>query len=200
MEADTVQPELEEQEEVFEQPVAVEDTAADSKETQVPLAALQKERKKRQELEYENQLLKDQYVNRVVPPVDDGSQYETVTRADLGRHSEELVRALEEKHWVKHNAEKAQMVNERLSEFLKQKPYLAEALKNAPNRYEEAWELMNALTPKQQNALTKPAPQKREGPGAVNTAPKAAAMNQAVDLMAMSDTEFYAWRKAQKRR
>ena len=192
---ETVEAPVQQEEQVHEDQVEAQ---PEPKDTHVPLAALQKERKRRQELEYENQLLKDQYL-KPAPPVDDDSKYEPVTKGDLGQHSSEIMRAVEEKYWVKNNPEKAQRVNEHLEEFLKQKPHLAQALKAAPNRYEEAWELMNALTPKQQAQL-KPQPQKREAPGSPSSIPKAAAMNQAIDLMSMSDSEYLAWRKTQKKR
>lgn len=184
-------------EEQSQEPENQAEAPQEPKDTHVPLAALQKERKRRQELEYENQLLKDQYL-KPAPQVDDDSKYEPVTKGDLGKHSDELLRTFEEKTWVKNNPEKAQRVNEYLEEFLKQKPYLAQALKAAPNRYEEAWELMNALTPKQQAQL-KPQPQKREAPASPSSVPKAAAMNQALDLMSMSDSEYLTWRKSQKK-
>ena len=59
--------------------------------------------------------------------------------------------------------------------------------------------LMEALTPKQQAAL-KPQSAKREAPGSPVGVPKAAGVNQAVDLMAMSDSEYTAWRASKKRR
>jgi hypothetical protein len=72
-------------------------------------------------------------------------------------------------------------------------------LKYAPNRWEEAWELMSALTPKQQQQL-KTNPVKRDAPGAPTGVPKAAAINQAVDVMSMSDAEFSTWRQSQRKR
>lgn len=198
MQEETVEPQQDiVQEAQLEQPIQEVQEPVDQKETHVPLFALQKERKKRQELEYENQLLKEQFKSSV--PKEDDSQYESVTRADLKQYSLEIERAIEEKSWIKNNPEKAQKVDSNLEEFLRQKPHLAKALKYSPNRYEEAWELMSALTPKQQQQL-KPATQKREPPGSPNNAPKAAAMNQAVDVMSMSDSEYLSWRKAQKRR
>lgn len=169
----------------------------EQKETHVPLSALQKERKRRQELEYENQFLKEQ--NKQSAPVEDDSQYESVTKADLKQHSRQIERAIEEKSWIKNNPEKAQRVDQDLEDFLRQKPHLASALRDSPNRYEEAWALMNALSPKQQQKM-KAAPPKREAPGSPNNIPKAAAMDQAVDLMSMSDSEYLSWRKAQKKR
>jgi hypothetical protein len=57
---------------------------------------------------------------------------------------------------------------------------------------------MNALSPKQKTALKPNAALKKDAPGSPTSLPKAAGMNQAVDVMAMNDTEYLAWRKAQK--
>lgn len=175
----------------------VEDVAQDNvQEKHVPLSALQKERRKRQELELELQYAREQQRKAVEP---DENQYESVTKADLGKNNNEILRQVEEKFWIKNNPEKYQRLNENLEEFLRQKPHLAEALKHAPNRWEEAWELMNALTPKQQQQL-KANPVKKDAPGSPSSVPKAAAINQAVDVMSMSDAEFASWRQSQKKR
>jgi hypothetical protein len=61
---------------------------------------------------------------------------------------------------------------------------------------------MNALTPKQQEKLKKDSAPiiKKEAPNAPGGVPKSTAMNQSVDVMSMSDSEFSAWRQSQKRR
>jgi hypothetical protein len=111
----------------------------------------------------------------------------------------EAVRMAEERSWIRNNREKAEKVDELLADFLKQRPNLASAIKDAPNRYEEAWTLMEALTPRQQQQIKAPIV-KKEAPNAPGGIPKATAMNQAVDVMTMSDSEFTAWRQEQKRR
>jgi hypothetical protein len=167
----------------------------------VPLSALQKERKRRQELEQELQWERQRAMQTApqAPPEDDSSRYESATREDLSKAQMEAVRIIEEKLWIKQNPEKYEKVNEYLPEFLKQRPNLATAIGSASNRYEEAFTLMEALTPKQQSQL-KPQAQKRVAPNAPTSVPKAAALNEAVDVMAMSDAEFSKWRQAQKRR
>lgn len=199
---DTVEPQVQDQividaqqenQEANIEPEVVEQV----QEKHVPLSALQKERRKRQELELELQYAREQQQKAAKEP--DESQYEPVTKADLGTTTNEILRQVEERSWIKNNPEKYQKLNENLEQFLKQKPHLAEALKHAPNRWEEAWELMNALTPKQQQQL-KNNPVKKEAPGSPSGVPKAAAINQAVDVMSMTDAEFTAWRQTQKKR
>jgi len=175
---------------------------AKESQTKVPLSALQKERRKRQELELELQWEKQNNQKHSVqsPPPEDTSKYESATREDLSKAQEEAMRAFEEKMWIKQNPEKYEKINEQLPTFLKQRPNLASAINAAGNRYEEAFTLMEALTPKQQQTLTKAATPKKEAPGAPTSVPKVTAMNQAVDVMTMSDSEFSAWRKSQKKR
>jgi len=169
--------------------------------TQVPLSALQKERKKRQELELELQWERQRQAQLQTqqPQQEDNSRYESATREDLSKAQNEIVRVVEEKSWIKNNPEKYEKLNEYLPDFLKQRPNLASAINSATNRYEEAYTLMEALTPKQQQQL-KVTPKKKEAPNSPGGIPKAAALNQAVDVMTMSDSEFSAWRSSQKKR
>ena len=203
---DTVEPQ-EDQVEQVEQLDAVESVQDEShvseeKQTHVPLSALQKERKKRQELEQELQWERRrmQLAPPPPPPEEDNSKYESATREDLSKSQNEAVRIIEEKLWIKQNPEKYEQINEYLPQFLKQRPNLATAINDAQNRYEEAYTLMEALSPKQQQKFKAPQSPKKEAPGAPTSVPKGAALNQAVDVMTMSDKEFSDWRQSQKRR
>lgn len=200
---DTVEPQVFEQVDL-EQEVPEENMAPEpieDRETKVPLSALQKERKKRQELEQELQWeRKRQQMAPPPPQEEDNSRYESATREELARAQEESLRIFEERQWIKNNPEKFEKVNEHLPQFLKQRPNLASAINTSVNRYEEAYTLMEALTPKQQQQLrTAPTP-KKEAPGAPTSIPKSAALNQTVDVMSMSDSEFTVWRNSQKKR
>lgn len=171
------------------------------REEQVPLSALQKERRKRQEMEQELRWHKEQMMQQraATPQEPDESLYEAATKEDLGKVKQQVMREVQESTWIKNNPEKAADINDRLSEFLKQRPNLASAIEAATNRYEEAWELMDKLTPKQKMAL-RPSPIKKEAPGNPAAVPKGAALNEAVDIMNMSDSEFNAWRQSQRKR
>jgi len=174
-------------------------------ETTVPLAALQKERRKRQEAEQRAKLYEDIQAQQLrekqqtQPAQDNDDQYEAATKADLRKMESAAVRAMEERSWIRQHPERAEEVNEKLTAFLKQRPNLAPAIEAAQNRYEEAWTLMNALTPKQTKAL-KPVAIKRDAPGSPAGISKAAGMNQGVDVMAMTDSEYNAWRQSQRKR
>jgi hypothetical protein len=196
---ETVNPQVDEvAQEPIQDHVSVETTEQEQpvKEQHVPLSALQKERRKRQEIEMENKFLKEQQQKSQEV---DNSQYESVTKHDLGNYEHQLLRKIEEKNWIKNNPEKYEKVNELLPEFLQKRPNLAAAIDASTNRYEEAWELMEKLSPKQQQQLKAPAP-KKEAPGSPSGVSKAASLNQAVDVMSMTDSEYLSWRNAQKKR
>lgn len=176
--------------------------------TMIPLSVAQKLREKKRELELELQWEKQERMRlqqgaSQKPQEDDNSRYESATREDLSNSQQEIVRIVEEKQWIKNNPEKYEMVNQYLPQFLKQRPNLASAIGQATNRYEEAYTLMDALSPKQQKQLVKaviPPTAKKEAPNSPGGVPKAAALNQAVNVMEMNDTEYRAWRDSQKKR
>jgi len=183
-------------------------------ERNVPLSALQKERKKRQEAEQRN-LEKDQelimfrehQLKQMQQPVtqeEDDTLYEPVTKAEFAKQlkaqEKQTLRAVSESTWISENPEKAEVINEKLANFLKKRPNLAAAIEGAPNRYEQAWEFLDILTPKQKAVLNSPTAIKREAPNSPSGVPKAAAMNQAVDVMSMSESEFAAYRKSKRSR
>lgn len=170
-----------------------------SKEEQVPLAALRRERLKRQELEIENRLLREQSAKAQPQEQNEDTQYESATKGDLGRTAKDVVRQVEERLWIKNNPDKYERVNELLPEFLKRRPNLASAIDTASNRYEEAWELMDKLTPKEQKQLRAPPAPKKEAPGSPTGSPKASALTEAVDVMSMSDADFARWRQSKRR-
>jgi hypothetical protein len=207
MSAETVpvQNEVEEQETLIAEPLdaAEQEDAPDQelREEQVPLSALQKERRKRQDVEQELKWHKEQAMRQPAreAPEPDDSHLEPATREELSKAEQKILRQVDERSWIRQNPEKAADINEKLTEFLKQRPHLAAAIEGAPNRYEEAWLLMDALTPKQKAAL-KPVHQKKDAPGNPAVVPKAAGLNQTVDVMNMTDSEFNAWRQSQRKR
>ncbi len=203
----TVQDDNVEPEAIVEQPIEMEaqlDSSQEArKEEQVPLSAHIKERRKRQEVEqelkwYKEQAMRPKAVEQVKEP--DDSHLEPATRQELGMAKHEVIREVDERTWKRDNPEKLAEINDKLQEFLKQRPHLAAAIDGAPNRYEEAWTLMEALTPKQKAALKPAAAPKKDTPGNPAAIPKATAMNQAVDVMSMTDSEFNTWRNAQRKR
>lgn len=213
MEEDAVEPQAEPIEEMIEQAMPEHDSPDENEQaekpekTMIPLSVAQKLREKLKERDLELQWEKQErqrvlQERQSVPPKpqeEDTSRYESATKEDVKTSQEEVMRTIEERLWIKQNPEKYEKVNEYLPKFLKQRPNLASAINQASNRYEEAYTLMEALTPKQQKELRAPAP-KKEAPNSPTSVPKAAAMNDAIDLMNMSDSEFSAWRASKKKR
>lgn len=200
MTEDTVNPD----EEMIESAVSEQDDAepeVQQEETKVPLFALQKERQKRKELEIENRLLRESQARAQmqVQPEEDTS-YESATKEYVNRKEFDIIRSIEERAWIKNNPEKYEKVNELLPKFLEKRKNLAAAIEAATNRYEEAWELMDKLSPKEHKAIKSAsvAP-KKEAPGSPSGVPKSSIMNETVDVMSMSDAEFAAWRQSRKR-
>ncbi len=187
-----------------EQPMETADQGSKPEKTMIPLSVAQKLREQKKELELELQWERQRNAQAQQlsqkPIEEDNSRYESATKEDLNNSQNEAIRVIEERLWIKQNPEKYERINEYLPQFLKQRPNLASAINSASNRYEEAFTLMEALTPRQQQQLAKAAPVKKDAPGAPTNAPKAAALNQSVDVMTMSDSEFEAWRNQQRRR
>lgn len=172
--------------------------------TMIPLSALQKVREKKKELELELQFEKQRNAQLTQaaqkPAEDDNSRFESATREDLKMSQGEIIRVVEERTWIKNNAEKFEYVDQNLKNFLQQRPNLTSAIRDSANRYEEAYTLMTALSPKQQQQFTKPVTQKKEAPNSPSSVPKAAAMNESIDLMNMNDKEFADWRASKRKR
>lgn len=205
MDEEAVEPQQNEMNEILEQPEVEQDEVQEQPErevTQVPLSALQKQRQKTRELELELQWERQQRQQQVKQPEpeEDNSSYESATRADLRNAKQEAVRDIEERLWIRANPDKYEEINEFLPKFLKQRPNLASAINSATNRYEEAFTLMNALSPKEQQKIAKSAPIKRDAPNAPTGIPRSAALNQSIDVMEMDDVEFGKWRASKRRR
>ena len=184
-----------------QEPGVPEPIKGQQQETSVPLSALQKERRKRQEMEIENRLLREQQMHRPAPVAEEqpDDRYESATREDLSKLKRDTIREFQESNWMQMYPERYEKVNELLPEFLKRRPNLASAISGASNRYEEAWELMDKLTPKEQQKIKAASTPKKDAPGSPNSVPKGAALNQTIDVMSMNDAEFASWRQQQKR-
>lgn len=166
----------------------------------VPLEALKKERRKRQEAEmnaaYQYQQYQQLQQQQQQEPEDDSSKYESATQEDLEKNRMQTVQLLEERIWSKSNPEIKKYVDENLNNFLKQRPNYAIAINSAENRYEEAYELMEAFMPRQKKQVKGTHKSKMEAPNSPASVPKSAAMNNAVDLMSMNDKEYLEWRRS----
>lgn len=165
-------------------------------EKMVPLSALQKERKKKQEIERENRILRDYQLKQAQQQEPDYSQQEPVNREELASTLQQFAKTTREETWRAQNPDKMEVIEEHLEDLLKQRPHLAAAIKASPNSYEEAWELVKGnIQPKRREA---PPRQERQAPNSPAGVSKSAAMGEAIDVMKMSDAEFNAWRAAKR--
>lgn len=166
---------------------------AQKEEQMVPLSALQKERKKRQEIEYRLQWEAEQRNKQPAEEYED--PYEQEEKQKLQAMETRIFQKLNETSWERDNPDKVEIINEKLPEFLKRKPHFIEALNRSPNRYEDAWMMMEGHIEAPRRKSMPPPPPTPQSPAAVS---KAAAMNQAMDVMKMSDKEFNEWRKSKR--
>jgi len=177
----------------------VDNLGGETQEQNIPLSAHIKERRKRQEAESKRQEAEEKlkFYEEQQKAAEDESKYDSATKEDLSKLQRDTLRLVEETKWAKDNPDKYQKINEELPNFLKRRPNLAQAIDAASNRYEEAWVLMNALSPRQQQQDVNQT-KRADSPGSPSGVPKAGALNEAVDLMNMSDDEFNKWRRQQR--
>lgn len=165
-------------------------------EKNVPLKALQEERKKRQEAEYQSKWLQEQLqatqTQRQQEPADDGD--ELLTKADYSRMTQsqlaELKRQTLEESFVSDHPEVIDKVENELPELLKKKPWLAHAINNSTNRYKTAWEVINDYKPKTE--VRKRLAENQEKPGNASAVSKGGEVSK--DFSKMSASEFKAYR------
>jgi hypothetical protein len=167
----------------------------DEKVEMVPISVLQKERKKRQQaqqkLEYYENLQKQEKQE------EDYTKYESITKGEIGEIGKKLKRDIREEDWANEYPDRSSYIKDNLEEFLTKRPNLALAIEHSNNRLEEAWELMSRFESKKTAPRASP---KRDAPLSPSSVPKSAGLNEAVDVMGMSDAEFKRYRESKRRR
>lgn len=144
------------------EPVA--DATDESKEAarQVPLEALEAERRKRQDAEAQARLYQElakraEEAQKQNPaeeePSEDDEEY--VNRGDLKRFHQKLTkdelaalkRDIAEETFKDSRPEAIKAINSHLKEILERKPWLADSIERAPNRYARAYEIVQDFMP-----------------------------------------------------
>lgn len=122
---------------------------------QVPLKALEAERRKRQDLEAQNKILQDMIRDKEAqkaPPEPPEDLEEFATRGEVRRYLEQQKhiqkREVLEEAYKEMNPAAIDQINANLEEILKKKPWLAQSIEAAPNRYARAYEIVQDYTPK----------------------------------------------------
>lgn len=130
MDAASEQPEAEHQEENHEPKM-------------VPLAALQAERRKRQELEARQQVYQDMMRNKEEQNVEEDDPNALVEKHLLKETTALTKRDILETLYQDMNPDAVQKINKYLGPILEKKPWLASSVDSAPNRYARAHEIVN---------------------------------------------------------
>ena len=163
------------------EPQQAQETTAPSR--QVPLEALEAERRKRQELERQNVVLQDyalryqQLAEQTSKPkqadVDEAApdDDDLVNKKDLralkkslrqeltGEEFVQLKRDISEDTFKRANPEAIRQINTHLKEILERKPWLTQSIESADNRYERAWEIVQDFAAKPSPATSSAAQQ-----------------------------------------
>jgi len=129
---------------VSEQPV-VESQEDSHEQKMVPLAALQAERRKRQDLEAKAQVY-EELINRskqeAAAPQEEEDPNAIVERKDLRESNAHNKRDILETLYQDMNPEAVQKINKYLKPILEKKPWLASSVDTAQNRYARAYEIV----------------------------------------------------------
>lgn len=202
----------ESQEQVVETPEAVEaqaetETSAEVRseaDKQVPLSALEAERRKRQEAEQQAQWLyqqmnaaQAQYKTQQPSQDDDEDEYTKEIKDSLRREVRQEFKSYAEQQYLSQHPEATQALQEHLPRILEQKPWLTEVIKNAPNRYARAMEIINDYAPR-----SAPTPESRrrieenaQKPGSPQGVGKTSQLSKLEMISKMSPEEFRDYRK-----
>lgn len=222
-------------EEAAEQPVSevvsdtgsAEATEQQTPSRQVPLEALEAERRKRQEAEKRNAILEDyalRYqqlaeqtskpkqaeVDEAAPDDDDlvnmKKLREVEKKLSKGLTREDLTalkRDVSEETFKRANPEAVKQINANLKEILERKPWLAQSIESADNRYERAWEIVQDFgakppSPREAQAVSdaKKIVENSKKPGSPVAVAKSANLNNVDYLRSIAGTqEFRDYRK-----
>ncbi len=131
-------------------PVAVsEQTEVESQEenkeepTMVPLAALQAERRKRQEFETRNKIYEEMMAKKNIEPEEEEDPEALLTKGSFKEEKALTKREILEQVYQDMNPEAVQKINLYLKPILDKKPWLAASLDSAVNRLSRANEIVD---------------------------------------------------------
>lgn len=118
----------------------------------VPLEALEAERRKRQDLEYQVRTMQQQS-SKQEPEDEDEDEDEFITKAELKKRLKEATfgnkREVLEEAYCSANPQAVELINKNLEEIIKRKPWLAQTIESAPNRYARAYEIVQDFSQKE---------------------------------------------------
>ncbi len=188
----------------------IEQMENEPKQRMVPLEALESERRKRHDLEAQNKALQDFMLQKgQTKEEDDEDEEEFITKAELKRRLENAnvsnKRELLEEAYCSAKPEAVEQINKHLESIIKRKPWLAQTIESAPNRYARAYEIVQDYMLKSETPAKKLSDPKADAkrivenskkPGNPGTVTKPANMNNADYLKSISGKpEFREYRK-----
>lgn len=134
-----------------EQETVQQDQVQTPEPRQVPLEALEAERRKRQDLELQIRSMQ-QATSKPVEDEDEDEE-EFITKAELKRRLKEATfgnkREFLEEAFCSSNTAAVELINKHLEEIINRKPWLAQTIESAPNRYARAYEIVQDYMPKE---------------------------------------------------
>lgn len=114
----------------------------------VPLEALEAERRKRQDIEAQYRALQEQ---KTKPPEDEDDD-DFITKAEMKRRLEKVSftqkREMLEEAYCDSKPEAVELINKHLEDIIRRKPWLAQTIDSAPNRYARAYEIVQDYMPR----------------------------------------------------
>jgi hypothetical protein len=121
----------------------------------VPLEALEAERRKRQDLEAQNRALQELMTKSKAPEKteeEDDDEDEFITKAEMKQRLSKISfaqkREMLEEAFCDSKPEAVELINTHLEQIIKRKPWLAQTIESAPNRYARAYEIVQDYMPK----------------------------------------------------
>ncbi len=141
-----------EEQQVLHEEVIQEDVASTPR--MVPLEALEAERRKRQDLEAHNRALQEMMSkSKEEVSSEDEDDEEFITKAELKKRLKEATfgnkREVMEEAFCSSNPQAVELINKHLETIIKRKPWLAQTIESAPNRYARAYEIVQDYLPKE---------------------------------------------------
>jgi len=159
----------EEQEDAHQEPVSEAAEVVDSEDQDsqvraepqrtVPLEALEAERRKRQDLEAQNRALQELMTKSKAPEKaeeEDDDEDEFITKAEMKKRLDKVSfaqkREMLEEAFCDSKPEAVELINTHLEQIIKRKPWLAQTIESAPNRYARAYEIVQDYMPKDEKS------------------------------------------------
>jgi len=128
---------------VSEQPATEPQEQQQEEQKMVPLAALQAERRKRQELETRNKVYEEMMAKKAPEPEEEEDSESLVTKGAFREEKALTKREILEQVYQDMNPEAVQKINTYLKPILDKKPWLASTLDTAVNRLARANEIVD---------------------------------------------------------